>query len=211
MKEYEKYYTMWGLIPDGNPIITQTSKLFPVLYKQMPAMFKIALVSEEQSGGQLMLWWEGRGAAPILAHTDNVLLMERATGEQSLSKMAKQNQDNEASRIICAVVAKLHCVNNKPLPLTLVPLSNWFSALDAASVRYGGVLKHAATTAHELLKTPQDRVVLHGDIHHENILDFGKKGWLAIDPKGLLGERGFDYANIFCNPEMGIATKPGRL
>jgi streptomycin 6-kinase len=53
--------------------------------------------------------------------------------------------------------------------------------------------------------------VLHGDIHHGNILDFGERGWLVIDPKGLIGERGFDYANLFCNPDHGTATAPGRL
>jgi len=53
--------------------------------------------------------------------------------------------------------------------------------------------------------------VLHGDIHHQNILDFGADGWLAIDPKGLLGEHYFDYANIFCNPNEETAMKPGRL
>ena len=50
--------------------------------------------------------------------------------------------------------------------------------------------------------------MLHGDIHHDNVLDFGERGWLAIDPKRLYGERGFDYANIFCNPNYGIATDP---
>jgi streptomycin 6-kinase len=54
-------------------------------------------------------------------------------------------------------------------------------------------------------------VALHGDIHHENVLDFGPRGWLVIDPKGLLGERGYDYANLFCNPDEGTATTPGRL
>ena len=34
---------------------------------------------------------------------------------------------------------------------------------------------------------------------------------LPIDPKRLVGERGFDFANIFCNPDMEIATAPGRL
>jgi streptomycin 6-kinase len=38
-----------------------------------------------------------------------------------------------------------------------------------------------------------------------------QRGWLAIDPKGLLGERGFDYANIFCNPDLNIARSGGRL
>jgi streptomycin 6-kinase len=45
-------------------------------------------------------------------------------------------------------------------------------------------------------------------------LDSRASGWLAIDPKGLLGDRGFDYANIFCNPDeadadpMPVATLP---
>jgi len=33
-------------------------------------------------------------------------------------------------------------------------------------------------------------------------VDFGPSGWLAIDPKGLIGERGFDFANIFTNPDL---------
>ncbi len=49
---------------------------------------------------------------------------------------------------------------------------------------------------------------LHGDLHHGNILDFGTRGWLAIDPKGLVGERGFDYANIFTNPDLAEPTRP---
>lgn len=58
--------------------------------------------------------------------------------------------------------------------------------------------------------------MLHRDIHHDNILDFGKRGWLAIDPKRLFGARGFDYANLFCNPDVGragppIATRPDRF
>ena len=43
------------------------------------------------------------------------------------------------------------------------------------------------------------------------MLNFGARGWLAIDPKGLAGERGFDLANLFCNPDLRTATAPGRL
>ena len=48
-------------------------------------------------------------------------------------------------------------------------------------------------------------------MHHNNVLDFGERGWLAIDPKGLVGERAFDYANLFCNPDPKTATAPGTL
>jgi streptomycin 6-kinase len=46
-----------------------------------------------------------------------------------------------------------------------------------------------AATARELLAKPSEVVVLHGDIHRGNVLDFGPRGWLASDPKGLVGER----------------------
>jgi len=54
-------------------------------------------------------------------------------------------------------------------------------------------------------------VVLHGDLHHDNVLDGDLRGWLAIDPKGLVGERGFEYANLFRNPDLGCALAPGRM
>ena len=62
-----------------------------------------------------------------------------------------------------------------------------------------------------LLARPVEPCVLHGDLHHGNVLDGGQRGWLAIDPKGLIGARAFDYANLFCNPTPDIALAPGRL
>jgi streptomycin 6-kinase len=73
------------------------------------------------------------------------------------------------------------------------------------------VLSLSAAAARELLDEPRDIVVLHGDIHHGNILDFGSRGWLAIDPKHLVGERTFDFVNILRNPDAGVALRPGRF
>jgi len=211
MNVFEKYFTIWDLTPDGELLRTQSSCLLPVRYKNIPAMLKIATISEEQSGGLLMLWWNGEGAARVLEHDHNAFLIERAIGSGSLVSMAKNHQDDEASRIICAVVNKLHAHKTPPLPSTLVPLSHWFQSLESAKKQHEDILIQASAIAHELLNAPQDSVVLHGDIHHGNILDFGSRGWLAIDPKGLLGERGFDFANIFCNPDIDVALQPGRL
>jgi len=83
--------------------------------------------------------------------------------------------------------------------------------LALAARAHGGILSLADATAHDLLSEPREIGVLHGDIHHDNILWFGNRGWLAIDPKGLLGERGFDFANLFCNPDPRTATAPGRF
>ena len=137
----------------------------------------------------------------------SALLLERATGARSLAAYARDGRDDEATRILCAAIARLHG-HAKPRPPNLIPLQEWFAELEPAARQHGGVLARSAATARELLAHPQDIVALHGDIHHGNVLDFGARGWLAIDPKGLVGERGFDYANIFCNPDLVTATVP---
>ena len=208
---FNNYLKQWHLTQDGDPIITDTSWLLPVSYKGASAMLKIAISDEERAGAALMVWWNGEGAARIFKHENNALLMERAIGSHSLVSMTKTGQDDEASKIICEVVTKLHAKNKKPLPATLISLSTWFRSLHVAAIEHGGIFSQAALVAEELLNNPQEIVVLHGDIHHQNILDSGVHGWIAIDPKGLLGERGFDYANIFCNPNWEVATSPGRL
>ena len=207
---FAQYLSRWNLTPDGEPIITTTSHLLPVLSSHLPAMLKIALVPEEKGGGALMAWWEGNGAAHVLAQDSEAVLLERATGSKSLADMAHNGGDGEACRIICAVVARLHAPRDRPAP-AVVPLARWFEELAPAAALHGGILTLCAETACDLLAHPQDEAVLHGDIHHENILDFEERGWLAIDPKGLFGERGFDFANLFCNPNPEIATAPGRV
>jgi streptomycin 6-kinase len=206
---FNPYLERWGLMPDGEPIITPTSRLLPVRLGNVPAVLKIAILDEERAGGLLMTWWNGRGAAPVLAHEDNAILMERAKDGPSLAEIARSGRDDEASRIICSVLAKLHTPRGCPAP-ALLSLREWFEPLLRAPV-LDGILRCAATTASHLLANQRDTVVLHGDIHHGNILNFGLPGWLAIDPKGLVGERSFDYANIFCNPDQETATMPGRL
>jgi streptomycin 6-kinase len=207
---FDDYLERWELTPDGEPIITPTSRLLPVRMAGVPAMLKIAVIEEERLGGLLMNWWNGHGVARVLAHGENAILMERAEDGISLAEVARNRRDDEASRTICAVLAQLHAPRGRPPP-ALVPLTKWFEALGPAAEAQGGILRVAATTASHLLTTQREVVVLHGDMHHGNVLDFGSRGWLAIDPKGLIGERYFDYANIFCNPDGETATMPGRL
>ena len=208
---FENYLHRWQLDPDGEPIITTTSRLLPVRRDGVPAMLKVATEPEERRGADTMTWWNGDGAAHVLAHEGDALLMERAEGSTSLERMAESGRDDEATRIMCQVAAKLHAPRVDPLPSSLVPLPDWFAALEPGSERHRGILEQSAATARHLFAEPRDIVVLHGDIHHGNILDFGSRGWLAIDPKGLLGERTFDFVNILRNPDARVALTPGRF
>jgi streptomycin 6-kinase len=207
---FEPWLRRWALVPDGAPIITPGSRLLPVRLNDRPAMLKVALDVDEKYGNRLMTWWDGDGAAQVLAHHEDGLLLERAMGSRSLMHMAMNGEDDEASRILCSALARLHAPRETPPP-PLVELGPWFASLRIATAQHGGLYALSLQTAENLLANPQDVVVLHGDMHHDNVLDFGERGWLAIDPKRVRGERGFDYANLMCNPDLPTATDPARF
>lgn len=203
---FTPWLSRWHLIRDGEPFSSLNGHLLPVLHRGEPAMLKISRAAEEQAGAALMAWWDGNGAAPVLAHEGEALLMARAMGSTTLAEKV-EHDDPTATSILCSVVQRLHATRSIAAP-ALVPLQTWFASLLESNL--GGLFEHSAASARDLLTTQTDLVVLHGDIHHGNVLDFGESGWLAIDPKGLWGERGFDYANLFCNPGAE-ALRPGRF
>src|SRR3954451_24984406 len=105
---FEPFLSRWSLTPDGEPIVTHSSSLLPVRRGEEPAMLKIAHGEEERNGAALMVWWEGDGAARVLAHVGDATLLERAMGTRSLETMVRDGRDDDATRIICSAAARLH-------------------------------------------------------------------------------------------------------
>ena len=105
---FDRYLASWDLVPDGAPSATRAARLLPVRRNGEPAMLKIALEREEKFGAVLMSWWDGDGAARVLAADADAILLERAMGGRSLAAWARSGRDEEATAIICDVVARLH-------------------------------------------------------------------------------------------------------
>lgn len=200
----------WGLFPDGAPFSTPGSDLLPVRREGVPAMLKRANTTEERAGAAVLRWWDGDGAARVVEHDADITLMERATGPGDLRRMALSGRDDEATRILCDTVRHLHRPRSGAPATEPVPLREWFGSLERVrdtEPRY----RRSWEAAERLLAEPQEVLVLHGDVHHDNVLDFGARGWLAIDPKCVVGERGYDYANLLTNPELPTAADPARF
>ena len=204
----EVWVKAWRLQPDGESIVTPSSLLLPVLADGIAAMLKVALIDEEVRGGEQMAWWAGRGTAPVLASEGGALLMNRAPGG-SLALMVKSGGDQEATSIICRLAQELHRAP-PTAGLELLPLEVWFAPLLQGAME-SEELTLARDTARRLISRPLDEVALHGDLHHENVLDFGSGDWRVIDPKGLRGERTFDFVHLLRNPDAVTVTTPGRL
>lgn len=207
----------WGLTADGMPFTTPSSVLQAVRIHGREAFLKLATAPEEAAGGRVMRWWAGRGAAAVLAADGDALLLQRAVGDGDLAALASTGAegDEKATRLLCLTGLRLHAIDDQPRPGGLVDLRRWFQELfehAAAHPRaHHALFARAADEATDLLANPHGDVVLHGDLHHDNVLDFGAAGWLAIDPKHIHGDPAFDFANILCNPDARVALAPGRL
>ncbi|MTH69581.1 3'-kinase [Agromyces bracchium] len=206
----------WRLRPDGDPSTTTTSRLIPVRTEDgAAAMLKIAHEPEEARGAALLAALDGRGAVRVLRRDHQALLIERAMGRRDLVSMVRAGEDDAATRIVCDVAARLHAETDRvlalPDPPTLVPLEDWFRQLFAHAEGLGPLHRAGADLARRRFDDGREPVVLHGDLHHGNVLDFGERGWLAIDPKGLVGDAEFDVCNLLCNPSHERALVPGRL
>lgn len=212
------YLRRWQAAPAGQPFSTVTSVLAPATRDGEPVMLKIATNEEERRGNALMTWWAGRGAAPVLEHDDRAVLLQRAVGPRSLTEWACRSaeDDDAATRELCLAGMRLHGIRDTPPPGP-IDLHEWFGELFRHARLVGGFHARAARTARELLAEQRESVVLHGDLHHGNVLDFGAErhpecdGWLVIDPKHLIGDRAFEFTNILCNPTGALAVAPGRL
>ncbi len=74
----------------------------------------------------------------------------------------------------------------------------------------------AAELLEQLSATAPRTVLLHGDLHHHNILQSQREPWLAIDPHGLIGDPGFEIGAMLYNPmtfdaEQLVRLLPSRL
>ena len=207
----------WRLHLEGDVVTTATSTLIPVRTEDdAPAMLKLAHQHEEERAVDLLVALDGHGAARVLRRDGTAVLIERATGPRDLIEMVREggSADDAATRILCSVGRRLHAETERvlalPAPPELIDLETWFRQLFANAERLGPLHRAGAAIARRLLDEPHDPVILHGDLHHANVLDFGERGWLAIDPKGLIGDAEFDVCNVLCNPHER-ALAPGRL
>jgi streptomycin 6-kinase len=68
------------------------------------------------------------------------------------------------------------------------------------------MIANAKQISQELLNSMGEQVLLHGDLHHHNIVSAKREPWLAIDPKGVVGEREYEFGAFLRNPTDVIAS-----
>jgi streptomycin 6-kinase len=151
----------------------------------------------------VLLHFGGAGAVKVLDHDDRAMLLERAVPGRTLTELAIAERDDEATAILCDVIAALH---RPELPAQRFPsVEDWGHELAeyrrSGDTRIPAALRDRAMgLLADLADSQGPRRLLHGDLHHDNILFDERRGWLAIDPKGVVGESSYEVGAGLRNP-----------
>jgi len=168
------------------------------LQGQTPIVLKLGLdVAGLKMEAAALKAFQGFGAVGLLAEEDGLLLLDRALSGTCLRSYFPL-QEKESLVIACGVMQRLH--GAPPPALGAFPhLKDWLCILDKDLDIPAHYLQKARTLKEALLATGGASVLLHGDLHHDNILQQGA-GWAVIDPKGVLGEPVYEAAAFIQNP-----------
>jgi len=159
--------------------------------------------------------YDGRGTVRLLEADDGLgaMLLERLKPGTLLSSLT----DDEQATSICAQVMRQ--LWRPPPPEHKFPtVAQWALGLEKLRARFGGstgpfpayLVERAETLFSELIGTMSAPVLLHGDLHHYNILAAARESWLAIDPKGVAGEAEYEVGAFMRNRVLP-GTSPERL
>lgn len=207
-----RFATLWDCTRDGDAFSTLAGLVWPVERAGQKLMLKVVNSDDDEvHAAEILRYFDGNGAIRLIESEENVLLAERAvnsSNQPTLEKMVLEGQDDAATTIICDVIARLHFARpGSERPAHLIPFGqrsdDMHKHMGEGRVALGDrpMVQLACDLSEDLMVETNDaETPLHGDIHHFNVLWDDHRGWLAIDPKGILGPRVYEYANALCNP-----------
>jgi streptomycin 6-kinase len=146
--------------------------------------------SDEARAAEALQHFGDRAAVKVLGSADGKLFLERIRPGTPLGL------DDLAVAHLCDVAVALHAsgMPNNPWP-TVEDWGrgfDWYRACGDRSISAAAVDRAAQMFA-ELAASQGARCLLHGDLHHNYILFDENRGWLAIDPKGVIGEPAYEF------------------
>lgn len=165
-------------------------------YQGIDVVLKISPNPEDiKREAEALKHFNGNGMARLFAYSKQAIIMERAIPGTVLSK-----EDPSSIMRACEVMKKLHSSNSDFDKSHFMDIHQWLNKIDLDWDFRQDILEKAREYKKELLPKYTKRILLHGDLHHDNILRGGDH-YVAIDPKGVIGDPIHDAWNMVIDYE----------
>lgn len=178
-----------------------------------PAVLKLCVPNHELATEiDALRHFDGNGSARLLAvdEASGALLLERLRPGMPLRALA-----DDAAATSAAVGVMRRLWRPAPPDHRFPTVERWGKGFERLRARFGrggpfppALVDHAEALFADLLATSAPATVLHGDLHHWNVLAAEREPWLAIDPKGVVGEPAYEVGALLRNPMPDVARWP---
>jgi streptomycin 6-kinase len=164
------------------------------------AVLKIGFPEENSpvlGEAETLKFYNGSGAAKLLRIDEEnlTLLLEKLNPGKHLKDIF-QNDKAKSVEIAIEVLQKIR--SKPPEDHNFIRLEDWFANFGKArNTNFPSQAVSKAQKFYEELSTDES-FLLHGDFHHENVLSASREAFLAIDPKGVIGQIGYEIS-VFLN------------
>jgi len=181
---------------------TPTSTLLFGTRHGQPVVIKLSHAGTAESrSGHVLTAFGGRGVVRLLDTVGGALLLEQLQPGTRASSVV-DHSDDEATDIISGVVATMTA---QPAVASVPSAFAWGEALTRHDARIHAWLPLAHVDAAMraycgLCRSQRAPRLLHGDLHHDNVILDAKRGWVAIDPQGVSAESEFELGAAIRNP-----------
>ena len=155
----------------------------------------------------------GEGACRLIDYEEEKywMLLERLKPGVMLSTL---ENDEEATHIAAEVVQKIwrsvdsgHHGDAVEFQSSFIQLKDWFDGLKRLRLMFNGgtgplnesLVERVERSVQDFFAENYKPVLMHGDYHHFNILS-SERGWLVIDPKGVIGPACYELGPFLMNP-----------
>jgi streptomycin 6-kinase len=201
----------WNLEVDAPFEGSNVSYVAPAMRGSEPVVLKVQWPHDESAHeADALKVWNGAGAVRLLAHDAerHALLIERCLPGCYLASAAGV----DALAVLIDLLPRLWKVVGPPFKSLKEEALGWATTLyadwDAAGQPCERRLVDAtAEFLDQLSKLQGEQVLVHQDLHGENVLAAEREPWLVIDPKPLVGEREFSLAPIIRSFELGHSKR----
>ncbi|WP_413287938.1 aminoglycoside phosphotransferase family protein [Bdellovibrio sp. HCB337] len=199
----EKYLTLWNLSDPKLVATTPTSFIYEVSRDEdlILKIFTETGAIDEKASSSVLAAWNGNGSVELKASDDGALLIERLEGP-NLYFYSESKNETKATEIFVHIIKKIH---SSPLPKnhSIPELSTLFKTLydfTGSPEKHRPLFQKSVEVARSLISTQNKVVLLHGDLHHENVMKRKHGEYVCFDPKGFIGDPCYEIATILKNP-----------
>ena len=192
----------WGVRAE-RAVATETSALVFGTRAGRPVVVKIARArGDEWRSGEITAAFGGRGVVQVHDQVAGAVLLERIVPGTALVTLVLDDRDDEATEILAALLRRMS-PGEPPAGCAMVEawglgFERYLATNDARISRE--LVLHAQSVYSELAAAQREPALLHGDLQHSNVLRDEGRGWVAIDPKGVIGELEYEIGAALRNP-----------